>query len=205
MRQIGFDRRRGRQGFTLMELMVVMVLLGVVAAIAIPRALKTSPRQQLSRAAKQMARDLELVRTQAVSSKRKVRVRFDVADGFYTAFLDTTDTRSGVIAEAANEVRASRLITRDRKAGIPGVSLPRKIKFGSGAAISGPLGGPASDPVPFVSDRVEFNSRGMVIPLGTMGAIFMTHEDDPSVVAAVTISGAGAFEVWHYREGNWER
>jgi hypothetical protein len=63
----------------------------------------------------------------------------------------------------------------------------------------------ASDPVPFIDDRVEFNSRGMVIPLGTQGVLFLSHEDDPTVVAAISVSGAGAFEVWHYRAGEWSR
>ncbi|HSG80750.1 MAG TPA: GspH/FimT family protein, partial [Gemmatimonadota bacterium] len=186
-------RLRNNRGVTLMELIVVALLLGVVASVALPRALRTTPRQQLSRATRQLARDLELVRTQAVASKRLVRVYFDVGNEFYTAFLDITSNRAGTIDEVEDEVRQSRMVTRDKVGGLPGVSLPSKIVFGYGSASTSPLGGPVSDPVPFDSDRVEFNSRGMVTPLGTQGVVYLEHEDDPSVVAAVTISGAGAF------------
>jgi type II secretory pathway pseudopilin PulG len=186
-------------------MVVVVLLLGVVASIAIPRALKTTPRQELTRATRQLARDLELVRTQAVAAKRTVRVRFWTSAGFYTAFMDATADRDGTINEDEAEVRTSRLIARGKYAGLPGVELPDRIVFGSGDASAGPLGGGASDPVPFADDRVEFNTRGMVLPLGTQGVLFLAHEDDPSVVAAVTVSGAGSFEVWHYRDGNWER
>lgn len=188
-----------------MELVVVALLLGVVATIAIPRALKTTPRQELTRAARQLSRDLELVRTQAVAAKRTVRVRFWVDEGFYTAFMDVTDTRDGTINEDEDEVRGSRLITRGKYAGLPGVELPDRIEFGSGSAGTGPLGGGSGDPIPFTDDKVEFNTRGMVLPLGTQGTLFLVHEKDPTVVAAVTVSGAGAFEMWHYRNGGWER
>ena len=86
-----------------------------------------------------------------------------------------------------------------------GVLLPDQVKFGGGSVSTGPLGGSTGDPVPFTNDRIEFNSRGMVFPLGTQGALILTHEADASAVTAVTISGAGAFEVWHYRNGGWER
>jgi hypothetical protein len=33
--------------------------------------------------------------------------------------------------------------------------------------------------------------------------IFLTHGDDPSAVAAVSISGAGAFRAWRHRNGTW--
>ncbi|NIR45703.1 MAG: hypothetical protein GWN99_14985 [Gemmatimonadetes bacterium] len=201
----GSRRLADRSGVTLMELVVVALLLGVVASLAIPRALKTTPRQELTRATRQLARDLELVRTQAVAAKRTVRVRFWASEGFYTAFMDVTAARDGTINEVADEVRPSRLIASDKHVGLPGVELPHGIVFGSGDATTGPLGGAAGDPIPFTDDRVEFNTRGMVLPLGTQGVLFLAHEDDPTVVAAVTISGAGSFEVWHYRGGNWDR
>jgi prepilin-type N-terminal cleavage/methylation domain-containing protein len=196
---------RNNRGVTLVEIIVVALLLGVVASVALPRAMRTSPRQQLTRATRQLARDLELVRTQAVSAKRQVRVHFDVAGGFYTAFIDISTNRSGTINEDEDEVRQSRLVTRGKSGGLPGVLLPTHVKFASGSASTGPLGGPSGDPVPFTNDRVEFNSRGMVFPLGTQGTVFLTHEEDATAVTAVTISGAGAFEVWHYRNGSWER
>lgn len=199
------ERLRNDRGVTLMELIVVALLLGVVASFALPRALRTTPRQELTRVTRQLARDMEQVRTQAVASKRTVRVYFDVGNRFYTSFLDITSTRSGVIDEVEDEVRQSRLITRGKVGGLPGVSLPSRIKFGAGEASVGPYGETTADPVPFTDDRVEFNSRGMVIPLGTQGVLYLTHEDDAKVVTAVTVSGAGAFEVWHYREGSWSR
>jgi prepilin-type N-terminal cleavage/methylation domain-containing protein len=198
-------RLKDTQGVTLLELVVVALIIGVAASIALPRALHRTPRQELATAAKQLTRDLEQARTRALSAKRLVRVRFDASENFYTAFMDTTETRRGEIFEEAVEVHESRLVTHGSLGGLPGVELPKHVKFGAGSASAGPLGGATSDPVTLDSDRVEFNSRGMVIPLGTSGVIYLTHDEDPALVAAVTISGAGAFQTWQYRNGSWER
>ncbi|UCC71230.1 MAG: prepilin-type N-terminal cleavage/methylation domain-containing protein [Gemmatimonadota bacterium] len=198
-------RLENNRGVTLVELIVVALIIGVAASVALPRALKTSPRQELTRAARQLARDLEQTRTRAVSTKRLVRVSFDGPADFYTAFMDTTEDRRGEIFEDAEEARESKLVARGSRAGLPGVRLPKRVTFGAGSASAGPLGEPTSDPITLSGDRLEFNTRGMVIPLGTSGVIFLTHEDDPSLVAAVTVSGAGAFQTWHYRNGSWER
>lgn len=189
----------------MLELIVVALLIGVVAAMALPRALHRSPRHELTTAAKQLTRDLEQARTRALSAKRLVRVRFDAWENFYTAFMDTTEARSGAIFEQAAEVHEARIVAHGSRSGLPGVELPGQVKFGAGDASVGPLGGATSDPVLLDNDYVQFNSRGMVTPLGSDGVIFLTHEADPSLVAAVTISGAGAFQTWHYRNGHWER
>ncbi len=198
-------RLRDRRGVTILELVVVALLIGVVAAMALPRALHRSPRHELTTAAKQLTRDLEQARMRALSAKRLVRVRFDASENFYTAFMDTTEARSGEIFEEAVEVHQANIVTHGSLAGVPGVELPRQVKFGAGNASAGPLGEATGDPVLLNNDYVQFNSRGMVVPLGADGVIFLTHEEDPALVAAVTISGAGAFQTWHYRNGSWER
>ncbi len=194
------------QGFTVIELIVVVLVIGVVAVIGIPRAVTSTPSRDVDRAARQLTRDLEQVRFRAIASKRKVRVSFDAQNDFYAAFLDLTPSRSGVILETEDEARASRLLMRGSQAGIPGVPLPKRVQFGVGGTSVGPLGDPISaDPIELDGDQAEFDTRGMVTPAGYGGTIYLTHEGDPSVVAAVTISGAGAFQAWRYRDGKWTR
>jgi prepilin-type N-terminal cleavage/methylation domain-containing protein len=194
---------RDRRGYTLIEMVVVMVMLAVVVAVAVPRGLKSSPQLQVDLAARGLTRDLEKVRMRAIATKRRVRVSFVVGGGFYTAYLDITPGRTGAIESTADEVHESRLVTRGSSGGVPGVSLPKGVVFGFGDATVGPFGGPASDPITLEGDRVEFDSRGMIVPAGTGGVIFLTHEDDPSAVAAVSISGAGAFRAWRHRTEGW--
>ncbi|NIN72134.1 MAG: prepilin-type N-terminal cleavage/methylation domain-containing protein [Gemmatimonadetes bacterium] len=194
---------RDRRGYTLIEMVVVMVMLAVVVAVAVPRGLKTSPQLQVDLGARGLTRDLEKVRMRAIAVKRRVRVSFVEGEGFYTAYVDMSPGRSGTIEGTADEVHESRLVTRGSSGGIPGVNLPKGVVFGFGDAAAGPLGASVSDPITLEGDRVEFDSRGMIVPAGTGGVIFLTHEDDPSAVAAVSISGAGAFRAWRYRGGGW--
>jgi prepilin-type N-terminal cleavage/methylation domain-containing protein len=192
-----------RRGYTLVEMAIVMVLLAVVVAVAVPRGLKSSPQLKVDLAARGLTRDLEKVRMRAIATKRRVRFSFVEGKRFYTAYLDVTPGRTGAIESTAEEVHESRLVTRGSSDGIPGVELPNGVVFGFGAATAGPLGEPLSDPITLEGDRVEFDSRGMIVPAGTGGVIFLTHEDDPTAVAAVSISGAGAFRTWRHRDGRW--
>ncbi len=182
----------------------MLLLLAVVASIAVPRALKPSASRQVELAARALARDLELLRMRAIASKRQVRVRFYVAQDFYTAFMDTTAVRSGSITETDAEVQASRLLARGSSGGLAGVQLPSGVQFGTGIATVGPQGYEASGAVLLVNgDYVEFDSRGMVIPPGSGGVIYLTHEEIASAVSAVTITGASAFRAWVFRSGEW--
>jgi len=197
---------RNRHGFSLVEAIVVMLLIAVVASVAVPRALKPSPARQVELAARALARDLELLRMRAIAAKRQVRVRFYAAERFYSAFMDTTALRTGAIAETGGEVEASRLLARGSSGGVPGVQLPRGIEFGTGIATVGPPGYEASGPLVLADgDYVEFDSRGMVVPPGSGGVIYLTHEELTSAVAAVTITGASAFRAWVFRGGEWTK
>lgn len=195
----------GRVGFTLIELVVVMLLLAVVATISIPRALKSTPRSQVDLAARALTRDLELLRMRAIAAKRSVQVRFDGSEGFYTAFIDQSPDRSEEIQETASEVSETGLITRGTKDGVPVVRLPSGVVFGVGAASSGPEGVAAGEAIMLEGGGVRFDARGLVRPYGAGGVIYLTHVDDPEAVAAVTISGASAFRAHFFRGGRWAR
>ncbi|MEE9132078.1 MAG: type II secretion system protein [Gemmatimonadota bacterium] len=197
---------RDRRGFTMIEMVIVVLIMGAMAAVAVPRAMRTTPQQEVHGAARQIMRDLESARMRAIATKRVVRLSFDQANEFYAAFLDVTAEHSGDISETVQEARASRFLARGSNGGIPGAELATHVKFGSGQATTGPLGGSISDAIAFQNDRCEFDARGMVRPVAgvrTGGAIFVTHERDASVVAAVTVSGSGAFRTWDYRDGKW--
>ncbi len=195
--------RLKERGYSLIELVVVLIVLAVIASIAVPRAIKVSPAQQVDRTARSLMRDLEQIRMGAIAAKRSMRVRFYELDDFYSAFLDMTPERAGTFAEVADEVRASRLLTRGSRGDIPGVELPTGVKFGPGSATSSPLGGPILGAIDLQADNLEFNARGLVIPEGAGGVVYLVHEDDPGAVSAVTISGASAFHTWRFIEGTW--
>ena len=91
-------RTGGVGGFTLLELMVVVALVGIMAAIAAPSMRKTVPRMKLRSAAEQLANDLQFARLKGISGNYKTQILFDTAANTYTRYLDTD--RDGTLGEA---------------------------------------------------------------------------------------------------------
>jgi prepilin-type N-terminal cleavage/methylation domain-containing protein len=73
--------RQRRQGFTLLESMVVLAILGVVAALALPGMLPMIHKAKLDGAAEIVAGVVVQARTRAMSARRCVRVRLETVAG----------------------------------------------------------------------------------------------------------------------------
>lgn len=82
-------RRASMRGYTLLEMMVAIALVGILAAIGAPSLLPEARRAQIDAAAEQVASFVGRARTEAMLSKRCVRVRLTtlVATGQYNALV----------------------------------------------------------------------------------------------------------------------
>lgn len=74
---------RRRKGFTLIELMVVMIVIGIATAVILPEMRGTFEESLLRSTARQLISVLDLASSQAVTANQKHRVRFDLAEGRY--------------------------------------------------------------------------------------------------------------------------
>jgi prepilin-type N-terminal cleavage/methylation domain-containing protein len=194
---LALQRRRaspGRRGFTIIELLVVMTIIAVLAAIAVPR-FRVSPRMHVRIAAQQMVRDAELVRNRALSLKRVARVQFNIGGGNYVGYAD--DNNDGVISATTAEsqhVRAFGMRT-----------FANGVIFGRGSVPAGIPGEAGVGTVTFPSNRIDFDARGLPNPFGTKGTVYLTSSNDPGAVFAIQMSAAGGFRLWSYNtNGVWE-
>ena len=76
--------RRGEAGFSLIELSVVLVLLGLIVAVGMPALQDWLERYRVRTAAQLLASDMQLQRMRAVSRNTVHTIVFDAANGNYT-------------------------------------------------------------------------------------------------------------------------
>lgn len=177
----------------MVELVTVVTMIGVLSAIVVPR-LRVTPQTRARLAAQQLAQDLEFSRTRALATRSAARVAFATTGTVgYTGYLDFD--RDGAFAQSGEE--------SDSLAGFrarpfePGVTFGRA--FGVPDVPSLPGGGSITVP----NGRVDFDTRGLTAPFGTKGVIYLTHADDPTAAAAVSITAAAGIRAWVYLGGTW--
>jgi type II secretion system protein H len=87
--RISRTRTEPLAAFTLLETVVVLTIVGVIAALAVPYYSRAAARQQIDAAARELARTLEAARTTAVAEKRTVPVSFETAPPGYRSPAST--------------------------------------------------------------------------------------------------------------------
>jgi len=86
--------RRGTAGFTLIEILVVLLVMALLLTFMLPSFLKTIQKQKLVGAAQQTAILLRLARLQAIKTATNTVVQIDTTKGTVTAFGDPNNNQT---------------------------------------------------------------------------------------------------------------
>jgi type II secretory pathway pseudopilin PulG len=176
-------------GFTTLEVAVVVLVTGVVAAIATPKIADAMREYRVGIAIRQMTDLIQRAKAQAVSENHNVTLR-----------IDTANNRAGLAVYDANgnEIRTDY------------IPLPQGVKFAIPSGMTAPLSGApttrsVSFPLKSGSTTVyeqAFNSRGFpdVAP-GAINAIYLGANDQ--FYRALTLSSVGGMRAWIWRSTKW--
>lgn len=184
---------RGARGFSLVEMLMVVAIMGVLAAVAIPMSGNAIRYAKISGDARDLSNDLATTKMRAAAKFTQARLFVDLSGRTY--YIQTCDTPSTSPCPSWTTDGGS-------------VSLSSTVSFGYGPVSSAPPNtqdtiGQAAQCVDGSghaianSACVMFNSRG--IPVDTTGspigayAIYIT---DNSAVYGVTIAATGFIRTW---------
>jgi prepilin-type N-terminal cleavage/methylation domain-containing protein len=188
------------RGFSIIELLVVLALVGVVAVIAIPMAKPAVGGYRLAGSARNIAYEVSLAKMRAAANFTQARLFVNLGDGTYR--LETWDKTTS---------------TWTIEAGIEG--LPQGVGFGYGGIATPPPNTQgtiglapacldAGGAVIASSACVVFNSRG--VPIDSTGAptgVNALYITDGTAVYGATVAATGMTQLWWTptRALNWQK
>lgn len=179
------------KGFSVIEILVVLGIIFILAALTIPNFRSTSAFNRLRNSAYNLANQIEQARFRSVSELNPHRVVIDPANNRWSLErrIDRTNPASGYTTVSIG-------------------ALENGVRYGFGSISNTPspmeqCGTTSCAPV--LSTFIAFNSRGF--PIDATGVprprntVYLMNGQD---TFAITVSLAGSVELWRFTNGSWQ-
>jgi prepilin-type N-terminal cleavage/methylation domain-containing protein len=186
-----YKRLKNRKGFTIIELLIVVSVLAIMAAVAIPNVLSWMLTIRVNSAVRELASEMQLARMKAVSERNNYVITFDISNNQYKIYDD--DDNDGA---ETSELQKTVDIDADYKG----------IQFGH-VSTTGTSGDTILNEVTFTG-----TPRSVVFkPDGTAnknGSVFIIPTEDiadskDARQRAITVIQTGRVKLWKHDGSNW--
>lgn len=186
---------KNSQGFTLVELMVVLAIIIIVSAIAIPMYVADLPFQRTKGAAQAVLSDLRLARSRAVSNNRFYEICFNSSTSYKIAPTPVGGT-AGICLNPEKTVD----FNQDYSGVVFGVG---------GANLSCKDSTQSMAPVTFPGQTARFSPRGSSVDGGGFlveGSVYVTNPRDSRerTLCIQVEATTGRAKMWRWRDGDWK-
>lgn len=176
------------KGFTIIEVIVVIVVIGIMAAIAVPNFIGYLPESRLKNASRDLFSNLQLAKIGAIKNNTNWAVVFNVGAGeYYVCSNNGGDGWTG----SGNDTVETTVRLADYGSG---------VTYGTGAATTpAPLDTTFDNGVTYPGDVVVLEPRGTTQSGGT---VFLTNNANKSCIGVGTTS-AGVVRLRRWTGSNW--
>jgi prepilin-type N-terminal cleavage/methylation domain-containing protein len=186
-------KRRNEKGFSLVEILIVLIIVSILAVIALPQIMASRRAMRFAGLQRQVSATLRDARQQAVSQRTPITVRYDDVNKrmiVYGGNFGLIGTQNNLINYFANEGIVLNEIVYGKPAGAPATAL------GDGSNIETLVGGKV---------EITFQADGAVVDTSNNPqnkAIFFYDTKAAGLAFAVSVLGAGGrVKIWRYSTG----
>ncbi|KPJ63882.1 hypothetical protein AMJ44_13770 [candidate division WOR-1 bacterium DG_54_3] len=151
------------KGITLLEMIIIAVVIGITATLAIPRFGQVMEKLKLKTAGRDIVSSLRLARASAVSQRTQFGVYFDMESGQYILFKDLANPGSFTYDAGADSDMVTKTLPRD--VNLAYASFPNFV------AIFRPNGSASSSGAVLLYSREDYERPLSVDVLGSTGRV----------------------------------
>ena len=188
-------RRTASSGFSAIELLIVLALLGTLAAIGLPASMSMVQEFRLSGDAHGVSNSVALAKMSAAAQFTRSRLRVDLAAGTYQVEIWRKTGTPGWVADS----RIGRLAVGDTFGTASIAAPPPNSQV---AVAQAPLCRDDAGTAIANTACVLFNSRGISVDeAGAPSAVRLFYLTGPPAVFAVVVSGTSQLLVWRIPPG----
>ncbi len=162
-----------KKGFTLIELMIVIAIMGIISAISAPNIVKGLPKYRIKRAARDITSQIRGARSTAIKTSSIITVQFDLTKHRYNIndkwYPNADITTNNALSEY----------------------------YGSGLSFGvGDSGDSDDGPCSFTDNQFSFNNRGIKRGDARDDHIYITNNEGAAYRTRINAAGTILLQKW---------